>query len=51
VIEKTDLEAIKASGRFEIVDGPDVRFGARGDAIALYVRDPDGNTVELRYYD
>jgi hypothetical protein len=25
-------------------------FGARGLATSLYVRDPDGNTVELRSY-
>lgn len=50
VIEPTDLEALKASGRFDVVDGPDVRFGARGDGMSLYVRDPDGNVVELRHY-
>jgi catechol 2,3-dioxygenase-like lactoylglutathione lyase family enzyme len=51
VVEPTDLEAVKASGRFEVVDGPATRFGARGDGTSLYVKDPDGNTVELRYYD
>jgi catechol 2,3-dioxygenase-like lactoylglutathione lyase family enzyme len=50
VIEPTDLEALKASGRFEVVSGPARRFGARGDGTSLYVLDPDGNTVELRYY-
>jgi len=51
VVEPTDLAALKASGEFDVVDGPDVRFGARGNGTSLYVRDPDGNTVELRYYD
>jgi catechol 2,3-dioxygenase-like lactoylglutathione lyase family enzyme len=51
VVESTDFEALKASGRFEIVDGPDRRYGARGDGTSLYIRDPDRNTVELRYYD
>ena len=51
VVEPTDFDALKASGRFEVVDGPDRRFGARGDGTSLYIRDPDGNTVELRYYD
>ena len=50
VVEPVDLEAIKASGRFEVVDGPATRFGARGDGTSLYVLDPDGNTVELRHY-
>ena len=50
VVEPIDLEALKASGRFEVVDGPARRFGARGEGTSLYVRDPDGNTVELRHY-
>ena len=50
VVEPVDLEAIRASGRFEVVDGPAIRFGARGDGTSLYVKDPDGNTVELRHY-
>ena len=50
VVEPTDLEAVAASGRFDVVDGPDRRFGARGDGTSLYVRDPDGNVVELRHY-
>ncbi|HEY3674226.1 MAG TPA: VOC family protein [Acidimicrobiia bacterium] len=50
VVEPVDLEAVKASGRFEVVDGPATRFGARGDGTSLYVHDPDGNTIELRHY-
>ncbi len=50
VIEPTDLDALKARGRLEVVDGPDIRFGAQGNATSLYVRDPDANTVELRHY-
>jgi hypothetical protein len=26
------------------------RFGAQGTATSVYVRDSDGNTVELRWY-
>lgn len=51
VIEPTDLDALAASGRFDVVGGPARLFGARGEGSGLYVRDPDGNTVELRYYD
>jgi catechol 2,3-dioxygenase-like lactoylglutathione lyase family enzyme len=50
VVEPTDLAAVAASGRFEVVDGPGPRFGARGDGTSLYIRDPDGTTVELRHY-
>ena len=50
VVEPVDLEAVKASGRFDVVDGPATRSGARGDGTSLYVKDPDGNTVELRHY-
>ncbi len=50
VVEPVDLDAVKASGRFEVVDGPATRFGARGNGTSLYVEDPDGNTVELRHY-
>lgn len=50
VVEPVDLAAVKESGRFEVLDGPATRFGARGNGTSLYVRDPDGNTVELRHY-
>ena len=38
------------SGTFDVVGGPAELFGARGQGIGLYVRDPDGNVVELRHY-
>jgi catechol 2,3-dioxygenase-like lactoylglutathione lyase family enzyme len=50
VVAPTDLAALAASGRFEVVDGPDRRYGAQGNGTSLYVLDPDGNTVELRHY-
>jgi catechol 2,3-dioxygenase-like lactoylglutathione lyase family enzyme len=50
VVEPMDFDALKASGRFEVVDGPATRFGARGDGTSIYIRDPDQNLVELRYY-
>lgn len=50
VIRPTDLQALAASGRFDVVSGPGTRWGARGDGQSLYVSDPDGNVVELRHY-
>jgi catechol 2,3-dioxygenase-like lactoylglutathione lyase family enzyme len=50
VIEPVDLDELKASGRFDVVSGPDTVYGARGIGTSLYVRDPDGNVVELRHY-
>ena len=34
----------------DVVDGPRALFGARGTGQGLYVRDPEGNVVELRTY-
>lgn len=50
VIEPTDLGALAASGELDVVGGPATLFGARGMGEGLYVRDPDGNVVELRHY-
>jgi catechol 2,3-dioxygenase-like lactoylglutathione lyase family enzyme len=50
VIEPTDLAAVVASGAFDVVGGPSRLFGARGEGEGIYVRDPDGNVVELRHY-
>ncbi|MBI5503687.1 MAG: VOC family protein [Deltaproteobacteria bacterium] len=35
----------------EIDSGPMTLSGARGDALAIYVLDPDGNKLEVRFYD
>ncbi|MET7285436.1 VOC family protein [Streptomyces sp. NPDC005573] len=50
VVEPLDWQQVIDSGVFTVLDGPGERFGARGTATSLYVRDPDGNTVELRWY-
>ncbi|MEV5376797.1 VOC family virulence protein [Streptosporangium nondiastaticum] len=49
-VEPLDWQTVIDSGVFTVVDGPGQRFGARGNAESLYVQDPDGNTVELRWY-
>jgi catechol 2,3-dioxygenase-like lactoylglutathione lyase family enzyme len=50
VVDAVDLAAVRDSGAFDVVGGPARLFGARGDGWGLYVRDPDGNVVELRHY-
>jgi catechol 2,3-dioxygenase-like lactoylglutathione lyase family enzyme len=50
VVEPLDWQEVVDSGVLTVVDGPGPRFGARGTAQSVYVLDPDGNTVELRWY-
>ena len=50
VVEPLYWQQVIESGELTVLDGPGPRFGARGTAQSLYVRDPDGNTVELRWY-
>jgi catechol 2,3-dioxygenase-like lactoylglutathione lyase family enzyme len=50
VVDDVDLDELAKSGRFEVEMGPADLFGARGVGRGLYVRDPDGNLVELRTY-
>ncbi len=50
VSDDTDLVAVAASGEFKVLAGPKEIWGARGMGTGLYVRDPDGNTVELKHY-
>jgi catechol 2,3-dioxygenase-like lactoylglutathione lyase family enzyme len=49
-VDRVDFEALKACGELDVVEGPVMRYGAKGDGTSLYVRDPDGNMIELRYY-
>jgi catechol 2,3-dioxygenase-like lactoylglutathione lyase family enzyme len=50
VVAPTDLATLAASGRFDVMGGPARLFGAQGRGEGIYVRDPDGNVVELRHY-
>jgi catechol 2,3-dioxygenase-like lactoylglutathione lyase family enzyme len=49
-VEGVDVDALASSGRFEVAMGPADLFGAQGTGRGVYVRDPDGNLVELRTY-
>jgi catechol 2,3-dioxygenase-like lactoylglutathione lyase family enzyme len=49
VIEPTDLDELRA--RFPGAHRADGLFGAQGFASSVYVQDPDGNTIELRFYE
>ncbi|MGD6747329.1 VOC family protein [Streptomyces sp. BH106] len=50
VVDPLDWQEVIDSGEFEVLEGPVPRWGARGQAQSVYVKDPDGNTVELRWY-
>ena len=50
VFDDVDLDALAGEGRFDVEMGPADLFGAQGTGRGLYVRDPDGNRVELRTY-
>jgi catechol 2,3-dioxygenase-like lactoylglutathione lyase family enzyme len=45
-----DLDELAEGGRFDVVRPPAKLFGAQGWGRGFYVRDPDGNVVELRNY-
>ena len=49
-VEPVDLERIRDRSGLDVIEGPVARFGARGIGTSLYIRDPDGNVIELRYY-
>jgi catechol 2,3-dioxygenase-like lactoylglutathione lyase family enzyme len=52
VVVDADLQAVIDSREFDLAgpDHPSDLFGARGQGLGVYVKDPDGNTVELRAY-
>jgi glyoxylase I family protein len=51
VVERDRYDAFLAAPPVPIERGPLRLFGARGVGEGFYVRDPDGNRVELRVYD
>lgn len=49
-VTDVDLDELAASGALDVVGGPAELWGAKGVGRGLYVRDPDGNVIELRTY-
>ncbi len=49
-VDPLDWQQVIDAGIFKVLEGPVPRYGARGSATSIYVQDPDGNTVELRWY-
>jgi len=50
VIESQDLEQLATDPALDVTGGPHDLFGAQGQGLGIYVRDPDGNVIELRHY-
>lgn len=52
LVVEADLQALIDGGTFELAGPahPSDLFGAQGQGQGIYVKDPDGNTVELRSY-
>jgi catechol 2,3-dioxygenase-like lactoylglutathione lyase family enzyme len=53
VTDAPDLTTVRdelAAAGFPSHIGPVDRWGARGTALSIYLKDPDGNTVEIRTY-
>jgi catechol 2,3-dioxygenase-like lactoylglutathione lyase family enzyme len=53
-IEPTDMvalgEHLRERGVTLVSEGPAQRSGARGTGNSIYIKDWEGNTIELRYY-
>lgn len=50
VADRPTVDAIATSPSLRVVDGPDERYGARGNGWSVYVVDPDDTVVEVRSY-
>lgn len=49
-VNGVDLDELAGTGTFEVEMGPADLFGAQGTGRGIYIKDPDGNRLELRTY-
>jgi len=52
-ITQTSVEEFKKhieDNKIEVIEGPIKRMGAMGEIISIYIRDPDGNLIEISNY-
>jgi extradiol dioxygenase family protein len=50
-IEASDMNELAAwlrDASVEVIGEPAMRYGARGAGLSIYIRDPEGNVVELK---
>jgi glyoxylase I family protein len=50
LVGDVDLDALVARDGLDVEMGPTSLWGAQGNGAGVYVRDPDGNRIELRTY-
>jgi catechol 2,3-dioxygenase-like lactoylglutathione lyase family enzyme len=50
LVEDVDLAAVAGREDLDVEMGPTTLWGAQGNGTGIYVRDPDGNRIELRTY-
>ena len=51
LVDDADLASVAARDDLDVEMGVTSLWGAQGDGSGIYLRDPDGNRVELRVYD
>ena len=53
VTDQADAEALQfrlGEQGIDLEEGPVKRWGAHGTGTSIYFKDPEGNTIEVRYY-
>jgi catechol 2,3-dioxygenase-like lactoylglutathione lyase family enzyme len=50
LVRDVDLDEVVSRDGLDVEMGPTTLWGAQGNGTGIYVRDPDGNRIELRTY-